>query len=208
MTFPGARQLDPYAAVAAWVAACPKLSLSDYVRSCFGHKNAALPAAPYDQNDEPISAKDLVSILCAIGLFEPRGATEPRACDVVTPFDKTVEVPPATEVDGVVTPSEEKLLKICAPQHRSLVVDTLRGLPANLTAAESGMVFSRAMQVHGFSEAFCPPGEPGDGQDPGAFANIEHVVLCPGSGFDLFARNFDPTSPALFHVSAVIWSTC
>lgn len=200
--------MDPYAAVAAWVAACPRLSLADYVQSCFGKKNKALPAAPYAQNDEPISAKDLVSILCTIGLFEPRGATEPRACDIVTLFDKTVEVPPAEIVDGKVKPSDKKLIKICAPQHRSLVVSELRGLPANLTASESGQVFSRAMQVHGFSEAFCPAGEAGDGNEIGTFANVEHVVLCPGAGFDLFGRNFDPFSPALFHISAKMWGTC
>lgn len=201
--------LDPYEAVAQYVSACPKLSLSEYLKACFGHRNVApVIAAPFAAMESPITGKDLVAILCATGLFEPRGATEPRACDITTQFQKTVTVPPATtDAFGTVVPSTEKLIRICAPQGLSLVVHDLEALPANLTATESGEVFSKVMQVMGFSEMFCPPGEPGDGDDLGTFQNIKRVVLCPNSGFDLHARNHDTTSPALFTVRGEMWAT-
>jgi hypothetical protein len=190
-----------------WLAQCPRMDLASFVRSCMG--KGSLPAAPWAQNNGPVTAQELVSILCTLGAFEPLGATRPGACDVVTPYDKMVEVPPATfDAVGKIVPSMAKLVRFCAPQGKSLVISKLRGLPANLTAATSGEVFSKVMQVMGFSEGFCPPGEPGDGDDLGTFQNIEHVVLCPGSGFDLHARNHDPFSPALFHVSAESWATC
>jgi hypothetical protein len=190
-----------------WLAQCPRMDLASFVRSCMG--KGALPAAPWAQDGGPVTAQELVSILCALGAFEPLGATRPGACDLVTPYDKIVEVPPASiDMNGKITPSTEKLVRFCAPQDKSLVIHKLRGTPANLTAATSGQVFSKVMQVMGFSEGFCPPGEPGDGNDLGTFQNIEHVVLCPGSGFDLHARNSDPYSPALFHVSGESWATC
>jgi hypothetical protein len=121
-----------------------------------------------------------------------------------------VEIPPATVVDGEVVPATAVLIKICAPTHRTLVVDFLEGIAANLTAWESGELFSKSMQVPGFSEMFCPPGEPGPGSptDEGVFSNIRRVVLCPKAGFDLSARNHSTTSSALFHVKATMWATC
>jgi len=193
---------------ALWVSSCPKLALVDYVSFCFGRRKDS-PITPWAYNDRPLTAQDLTSILCALGAFEPLGATYPRACDIVTSFDDIVEVPPATiDAEGNVVPSTKKLIKICAPVHRSLVVDFLEGIAANLTAWESGEVFSKALQVFGFSEMFCLPGEPGDGDDIGTFSNIRRIVLCPGSGFELSARNNSAFSPALFHVKAVMWTTC
>jgi len=197
-------------AIAEWIASCPKIPAGDYVRACMGGKGWEALVAPWAFTDRPLSTQDLVSILCAIGWFEPRGLTEPRACDIVTSFDDMVELPPATTVDGEVVPSTGVLIKICAPNHRTLVVDFLEGIAANLTAWESGELFSKAMSVPGFSEMFCPPGEPGPGSptDEGVFSNIRRVVLCPKAGFDLSARNHSTTSSALFHVKATMWATC
>jgi len=190
-----------------WLAECPQMSLGSYIRACMG--KGGFPAAPWADGDRPTTVRDLVSILCYLGEFEPAGASRPGACNLVTVFDKGIGLPPATiGPDGKVIPSTGKLIKICAPADKSLVVHKLRGLPANLTASESGSVFSKVMQVMGFSEGFCPPGEPGDGGDIGTFQNIEHVVLCPGAGFDLYARNYSPFSPALFSVHAEMWATC
>ncbi len=193
--------------LADWLATCPKMDATSFMRACFG--KGALPAAPWATQDHPLTLRDIVQILCVLGKFEPRGISKPTACDIVTIFDKTVEVPPATiDGNGKIVPSFEKLIRFCAPSHRSLVVDQLRALPANLTATENGEVFSKTQQVMGFSEAFCPAGEAGDGDGLGTFQMAEHVVLCPEAGFDLHARNHDPFSPALFHVFAKSWATC
>lgn len=199
--------------IEAWSAACAKIPVAAYCAFCMGHvKGATTPTAPWSLKNDPVSISDITSLLCALGLFEPAGAHRPSICDIVTSFDDIVEVPPA-EIDpdtGEITPSQKVLIKICAPAHRSLIVDFLEGIAANLTAWESGEVFSKAMQVPGFSEAFCPPGEPGPGSptDLGVFSQVRRVVLAPKAGFDLSARNHDPYSPALFHVKAVMWSTC
>jgi hypothetical protein len=156
-----------------------------------------------------MTPQDLIQILCALGAFEPLGATRPGACDVVSHYLKFITVPPATfDANGKLVPSTGVLVKFCAPQYRGLVIKRLRGAPANLTAAESGQVFSKITQAQGFSEGYCPPGEPSPGEDIGTFNNVEHLVLCPGAGFDLAARNFSPYSPAVFRVSAEAWSTC
>lgn len=196
----------------AWASSCAKIPLSEYVSYCLGFtKKKHAPSLPWALQNTPTTVQDLVSLLCALGQFEPAGAHRPGACDIVTSFDDVVEVPPATiEEDGSITPSTAVLIKICAPAHRSLVVDFLEGLPTNLTAWESGEVFSKSMQVPGFSEMFCPPGEPGSGKvsDAGVFSQVRRIILCPKSGFDLSARNHDPYSPASFHVKGVMWSTC
>lgn len=190
-----------------WLASCPQMSLASYMRACMG--KGGFPAAPWAQEDRPTTVRDIVSILCALGVFEPAAAERPGACDVVSVFQKGIELPPATIApDGKIIPSEGKLATFCAPADKSLVIHRLRALPSNLTASESGEVFSKIMQVMGFSEGFCPPGEPAAGSDLGTFQNVEHIVLCPGSSYDIHARNYSPYSPALFHVHAEAWATC
>lgn len=203
--------IDPAQAMSVWATTCPKLSLAEYIKSCFGHVKYKNIASAWENLDRPLTTKDVIAILCGIGALEPLGATRPGACDIVTQFDKTIELPPATiGSDGKVIPSTAVLIRICAPSHRSLVVHELLVLPSNLTAEMSGEIFSKSMSVMGFSEAFCPPGEPGPGQSTniGVFYNIRRIVLCPGAGFDVSAKNHDPFSPALFHVKAIMWSTC
>jgi hypothetical protein len=193
-----------------WATTCAKIPVAAYAAYCFGRSKKS-PTLPWALKTEYTTPQDIVGILCALGNFEPAGAHRPGICDIVTSFDDMVEVPPAAiDADGNITPSTKVLVKICAPTHRSLVVDFLEGIAINLTAWESGEVFSKALQVPGFSEMFCPPGEPGPGSptDLGVFSNIRRIVLCPSAGFDLSARNHDPFSPASFHVKAVMWSTC
>lgn len=153
---------------------------------------------------------DLFCLANAIGAMEPLGFTRPGAGEIKQIFDKTITVPPATfEADGVtVKPTDGKLIKICAPEGKILVVDKLRGLPVNLTAVEGGTIVMKRMAVMGFSEGFCPAGEPADGDDLGTFQNMEHVLLPPGGGFDLYGRNFNPYSPAMFSVHGEMWATC
>ncbi len=201
------RGRQPEDKLAEWLSTCPRMDTASFLRACFG--KGSLPAAPWAQQDHPLTFRDLVQLLCTLGRFEPRGLTHPTACDIVSIFNKTVEVPPATlDAAGKIVPSVAKLIRFCAPSHRSLVVSEIRATPANLTAAESGAVFSKTQQVMGFSEGFCPAGEPGDGDDIGTFQTPEHIILCPEAGFDLHARNFDDTSPALFNIFAKSWTTC
>lgn len=198
--------------VTAWATSCAKIPVAEYASYCLGFsKKKSPPTFPWALTNTPVTIQDIVSVLCALGYFEPAGAHRPGICDLVYSFDDLVEIPPATILpDGTIEPSSKVLIKVCAPQHRSLVVDFIEALPANLTAWESGEVFSKSMQVPGFSEMFCPPGEPGSGEpsDIGVFSQVRRIVLCPTSGFDISARNHDPYSPALFHVKAVTWSTC
>lgn len=162
------------------------------------------------ENGEPGLLRDLVCFAAKIGALEPLSAIRPDALQLVTVFDKTVSVEPATfAADGVtIIPAEKKLIQICAPMQQALVVDKLRAVAANLTAAESGDIVFKRLAVFGFSEGFCPPGEPADGDDLGTFQNVEHVILRPESGFDVHARNHDPFSEALFHIHARMWVAC
>lgn len=187
---------------------CNPISLADYIAAvCKGFMPASWLAV--GGNEPSQFLKDLVCFASAIGGLEPLSAIRPAATELVTVFDKTVEIPPATvAADGKIVPAEAKLIQICAPMGKSLVVDKLRALPANLTATESGDVVFKRMAVFGFSEGFCPPGEPADGDDLGTFQNVEHIILRPEAGFDVHGRNHDPFSPALIHIHARMWAAC
>lgn len=152
--------------------------------------------------------KDLVCFASALGALEPLSALRPAANELVMVFDKTYEIPPATMVDGKLVPGEAKLIRICAGMGKALVVDKLRALPANLTAVQSGSIIFKKLAVFGFSEGFCPAGEPGDQDELGTYQNIEHIIFRPESGFDLYGRNFDLFSTALIHVHARMWAAC
>lgn len=186
---------------------CPPLSLGTFVRE--RHHGKTLLLQDFVQGQVSPLLKDFFCAMAAVGALEPLSATRPSATDVVSVFDRTVEIPPATlNADGVtVTPGAALLVQVCAGQN-ALVVEKLRALPANLTAVENGSVEMRRMAVMGFSEDWCPPGEPGAGQDNGVFQNVEHLVLCPEAGFDVWGINFDLFSKALISIHARMWSTC
>lgn len=191
------------------VAWCPAIPLEEYVRACIAKKGPP-PTIVRLLNDPntPQNLKDILCVLSTLGALEPLSAIRPGACDVVQVFDKTIEVPPATIVNGKIVPTDGLLIELCAPMGMTMVIETLRALPANLTAEESGEVVRKRASVFGFSEDFCLPGQPGTGNDLGTFQNIEHVISCPEGGFDVYGRNHDPYSNALFHVHARIWVTC
>lgn len=187
---------------------CNPITLSEWIQAACKGK---VPESYLHLGDgEPTQIlKDLICFASAIGALEPLQAIRPSAIQLVTVFDKTVEVPVATlDAAGKVVPSEEKLIQICAPMSQALVVDRLRALPANLTATQNGDIVFKRLAVMGFSEGFCPPGEPADGDDLGTFQNVEHVILRPEAGFDVHARNFDLFSTALFHIHARMWAAC
>lgn len=181
--------------------------LDDFILAmCAGKVPAALVRL-FDSLETPVG-RDIFKIAYAVGALEPLSATRPSVGELVMVFDKTVTVPAATIVDGKTVPGQAKLIRICAPQGKSLVVETLRALPVNQTAVDSGSLLFKRVNVFGFSEGFCPAGEPADGDDQGTFQNIEHLLLRPESGFDLYAENFDPASAGLVHVTARMWTAC
>jgi len=188
---------------------CPQVTVADYLAAC-KCKGGAPTAFQHLGNGEPSQfLKDLVCLFSTIGALEPLSARWPGACDLVTVFDKTVEIPPATLNSlGQLVPGEKKLIQICAPMGQALVVEKLRARPVNLTAVQKGDIVFKRLAVFGFSEGFCPPGEPADGDDLGTFQNIENVLLSPESGFDVHARNSDLYSPGLIHIYARMWATC
>lgn len=191
----------------------PVMSLAEYVKHC--HTKGGPPpdiAALAAQSDWH---RAVLEILSTLHLLEPASAWRPGACDIVNVFDKVVSVPPATVtpqagegLPPLVKPGEAKLIRFCAPMGQAQVIEILRALPLNRTAYESGSLIFKRLSVTGFSEGFCNAGEPGDGGDEGTFQNVEHVILCPGAGFDLYARNFARCSTALFKIEARVWSTC
>lgn len=183
-----------------------KSTVTEWFRVC---KAGGVPASAAGLASRSEFAEAVVCLAAMTGALEPLDATRPSVCTPVTTFERTVEVPPATtDPEGNVVPSQRKLIKICAPLHQSLVVDDLDISPANLTATESGEIVFPRNGVFGFSEGFCFPFEPGDGNDVGVFYNVNRIVLCPGSGFDVHGRNNSPFSNALFHVKARLWGAC
>lgn len=188
---------------------CSQVTVADYLQAC-KCKGGAPTSFQYLGQGEPSGfLKDLVCLASALGALEPLAAMRPGACDLVTVFDKWVTIPPAhLNALGQIVPGEAKLIQICAPMGQALVVDKLRALPANLTSMTSGDIVFKRLAVFGFSEGFCPPGEPADGDDLGTYQNIEHVLLSPESGFDVHGRNFDLFSPGLIHIHARMWATC
>lgn len=157
---------------------------------------------------ETAVGRDIFKIAYAIGALQPLSAIRPDVGELVMVFDKTVPVPAATTVDGKVVPGQAKLIRICAPQGKSLVVETLRALPVNMASVDNGSLLFKRANVFGFSEGFCPPGEPADGDDLGTYQNVEHFLLRPESGFDLYAENFDTANQGLVHVTARMWTAC
>lgn len=196
--------------LASPVITCSQVTVSDYLKACKCKGGAPLSfenvlASPNASQ----FLKDLVCFASSIGALEPLTTVRPGACDLVTVFDKWVTIPPATlNAAGQIVPGEAKLIQICAPMGQALVVERLRALPANLTSMTSGDIVFKRLAVFGFSEGFCPPGEPADGDDLGTYQNIEHVLLSPESGFDVHGRNFDLFSPGLIHIHARMWATC
>jgi hypothetical protein len=182
------------------------ISLEEYVRACRRNKT---PGAIVEFENQSEFAHAVVCAMGLVGALEPLSAIRPDACNIKDVYDKTITVPPAVlNPDGSITPTDGKLMHVCAPMGKSLVVDKVRVTPANLTAEESGEVAYKRVSMFGFSEGFCPAGEPGDGDGLGTFQTYEHVILCPESGFDVHARNNDPFSSAKFHIHAEMWAAC
>lgn len=179
------------------------MSLQDYIVYCCTGK---LPASVQAVRNRSPLLNDLVCLADLLGALEPVCATRPGVCDPVVVVDRDIAVPAATlNADGSVTPSEARAISICAPVNRALVVEELRLLPANLTAAESGEAEFKKVNLGTFGE-WCLPFEPEGG--PGLFVNVEHIIVPASAGFSLHAKNHNAFSEALFHLHARMWACC
>lgn len=180
------------------------IGVADFIRAAYIYRT--VPKGILDLACLSQNAKDIIAILSALGWLEPAGAMRPGVADLVTEVEYEVTVPPATyDADGNVVPSEALIIPICAPINRSLVIDYLRVTAGNLTAASSGGVEYKNVNLGGFGD-FCLPFGPDE--LPGRFDNISHIVMCPGSGFSVFGKNYSTVSSAVFHLEARMWSTC
>jgi hypothetical protein len=151
---------------------------------------------------------DLVRFAYSIGALEPVCAIRPGVCDPEIVIDRDITVPVATiGAGGAVTPSEEKVISICAPMNRALVVRELKVTPANLTAStqpKTQPVYKR-VNLAGFGE-WCLPFEPHE--SPGLFANVQNIITPPKAGFSVFVQNHSTTSEAVYHVHGRMWACC
>lgn len=182
---------------------CPPMSLAEYLLYCC---TGQLPQAVRKACAKSQTLHDLVCMAELLGLLEPACATRPGVCDPVVVVDRDIFLPPAVlDVNGNVVPSEAKAISICAPMNRALVVKTLRLTPADLTAAESGEVEFKKVNLGTFGEwcfAFEPPG------GPGLIVNVEHIITPPEGGFSLHAKNHSTANNATFHLHAEMWACC
>lgn len=188
---------------------CEKFSAERFFReSCQGSVPEALKKLWLDMGTE--QGRDLFCVLNGIGALEPLSFTRPGAGEIVQVYDKSFTAPAATfGPDGVtIRPSDVKLISLCAPEGKVLVVKILRATPGDLTASQHGEVVMKRMAVVGFSEGFCPAGEPGDGDEDGTFQNIEHIILPSKAGFDVYGRNNWPYGPATFKLHGEMWESC
>jgi hypothetical protein len=178
------------------------MGLVEYVQFCC---TGQMPKSWQDAFNQGGILTELLKGAAIIGALEPLCATRPGVCDPVAVVDRTIPVAPATIVDGKVVPTEERVISICAPMNRALVVDELRVLPANLTATTQGANQPEYKRVNlaSFGE-WCLPFEPEDRS--GQFVNVEHVIVPPKAGYSVFVSNDDPFSEALYQLRGRMWA--
>jgi hypothetical protein len=184
------------------------MSLADYVKfCCTGRLPANVQAALSQAAQDPV----LKAILCAmeiVGALEPLSATRPSVCDPVIFFTRQVTLPAATlNPDGSVTPSEARVISFCAPTNRALVIQKSRVSAANDIAANQPipMPIYKRVNLATFGE-WCLPFEPDS--LPGAFVNVEHIIVPAGAGFSIYVQNFNPNGEAVYFYEARFWAAC
>lgn len=182
---------------------CPPMSLSEYLIYCC---TGQLPKIIQAIRAKSQNLSDLICMAELLGVLEPACATRPGVCDPVVVVDRDITVDQATLNEaGQLVPAEARAVSICAPVNRALVIKTLRLLPADLTAAESGEAEFKKVNLGTFGE-WCFAFEPEGG--PGLFVNVEHIIAPPEAGFSLHAKNHSLTNKATFHLHAEMWACC
>ena len=179
-----------------------EMGLSEYIQYCCSGR---LPQSWLRAAQQSERVADILSAFAVIGGLEPLCATRPNACEPRLIVDRDIFVPPASIVDGKIVPTEARAIAICAPLNKPLVVDELRITAANLTAATQSTTNPEYKRVNlaTFGE-WCLPFEPLN--DPGLFANVEHIMVPAQAGFAVYVRNDDPFSEAVYHLHGEMWA--
>ena len=149
--------------------------------------------------------REYAELLRILGRLEPESGHRPSVFDTVSAPRKLITVPPAGEGAGKnPAVSQVKAFEYGVPPGLCFVFRHITIAAANLTASESGSVEFKGCMA-GELDIFCEPSEPE--QRPGLLMSIQNRVMLPNTGFELFVRNHDEFSPALFAVSAEVWAT-
>lgn len=187
---------------------CNPMSLADYTRYCC---TGRLPQQVAEALSQAAQDPVLKAILCAleiVGGLEPLSATRPGVCDPVVFFTRQVTLPAATiNPDGSVTPSEARVISFCAPTNRALVIQESRVSAGNDVAANQPvpMPVYKRVNLATFGE-WCLPFEPDS--LPGAFVNVEHIIVPPSAGYSVYVQNFNPNGAAIYQYQARFWASC
>lgn len=182
------------------------MSLSEYIKFCC---TGIMPAVVEHVRTRSAVHDALVCWSDLLGILEPACATRPDACEPELRILRYVDLPPATINEaGQVVPSEERIISICAPMNKALMVAELNVEPENLTAQRQPYTLPiyKRVNIASFPDGFCLPFDPAD--QPGLFVNVQHLMMPAKSGFSAYVKNWDPTSPASFSVRGRMWACC
>lgn len=180
-----------------------QMTLAEYSQYCCSGK---LPAAIEAAKHKSELLSDLIDFADLLGYLEPACAERPDPCEPEIIVTRSIEVAHADPdtPDSVV---EERVISICAPLNKALMVKELEVTPDNSTAEDqphTQPVYKR-VNIAGFGE-WCLPFEPMD--QPGLFVSVQNILVPPKAGFSVYVQNFDVDSPALYNVRARMWACC
>jgi hypothetical protein len=181
------------------------MTLAEYARYCC---TGRLPDSIEAMRRKSPIAGDIVDIFELLGWLIPAGTLRPGPCDPEIKVTRSIEVAAATlNEDGTITPSEERVISICAPMNKALMVAELEITPENQTAENQPFtqpVYKR-VNIAGFGE-WCLPFEPLEAA--GQFVSVQNILVPPQAGFSAYVQNYNPTNPALYHLKARMWASC
>lgn len=186
-----------------------QMTLAEYSTYCCSGK---LPASIQALRAKSQFLDDLIDIIDALGYLEPACVDRPDACEPEIVVTRSISVPhvdtdnPLND-DGEVIPMEARVISICAPLNKALMVKELEISPDNQTAEgqpHTQPVYKR-VNIAGFGE-WCMPFEPLD--EAGLFVNVQNLLVPPKGGFSVYVQNYDTVSPALYKLRARMWACC
>jgi hypothetical protein len=181
------------------------MTLEEYAHFCCTGK---LPASVEALRQQSPFAQDLVDLVQLLGWLIPAGTIRPGPCDPEIKVTRSIEVAAATlNADGTITPSEERMISICAPMNKALMVAELEVTPDNQAAENQPFtqpVYKR-VNIAGFGE-WCLPFEPLEAI--GQFVSVQNILVPPKAGFSVFVQNYNPTNPALYRLKGRMWASC
>lgn len=185
-----------------------QMTLAEYSQYCCSGK---LPAAIEAARRKSERLSDLIDYAELLGNLEPACAERPDACEPEIIVTRSITVPATdpdeTNEDGELIPTEERVISVCAPLNKALMVKELEVTPDNATAEDqphTQPVYKR-VNIAGFGE-WCLPFEPMD--QSGLFVSVQNLLVPPKAGFSVYVQNYDGDSPAEYKVRARMWACC